>query len=295
MIAASGVCGTNTDAMAALEGRSLPGFCAISLDELLCVTSPSDQQLKEPEMEQKFSAALDLRVAEQLELVDRLGPKWPEFSKSWRRYNPDNPWFNHSDGAVYYSILTTLRPKRIMEVGCGFSSAIALDVRDQELHDLELTFIEPYPDRLFELLREGDNTTATIHRAILQDVPVETFDVLEKDDILFIDSSHISKPGSDVNMLFFEILPRLRPGVVVHLHDIFFPFEYPDTWLSRDDWLNLGWNELYLLQTFLSYNNVFEIMFFNCLVWQEHAEIVRRYFPEGHRDLPGSIWLRRVS
>ena len=91
MIAASGVYGTDTDAMAALEGRSLPGFCTISLDELLCITSPSDQKLKEPEMELKFSAAYDLRVEEQLELVDRLGPKWPEFSKSWRRYTPNEP------------------------------------------------------------------------------------------------------------------------------------------------------------------------------------------------------------
>lgn len=246
-------------------------------------------------MELEFSAALDLRVEEQLELVDRLGPKWPAFSKSWRRYSPENLWYNHSDGAVYYSILTTLRPKRIIEVGCGFSSAIALDVRDQELHDLELTFIEPYPNRLFELLEEGDNKTATIHRSILQDVPIETFDVLEKDDILFIDSSHISSPGSDVNMLFFKILPRLKPGVVVHLHDIFFPFEYPDTWLNRADWRSLGWNELYLLQAFLSYNSAFEIMFFNCLVWQKHPEIVSRYFPECAKDLPGGIWLRRVA
>jgi predicted O-methyltransferase YrrM len=248
-------------------------------------------------MDLKSSGALDLRVEEQLELVDRLGPKWPEFAKSWRRYTPNEPnhWYNLSDGAVYYSILTTLRPKRIIEVGCGFSSAIALDVRDQELHDLELTFIEPYPARLLELLKEGDNSAATIHKAIVQDVPIETFDALEKDDILFIDSSHISSPGSDVNMLLFEVLPRLRPGVVVHFHDIFFPFEYPESWLNRDDWLNLGWNELYLLRAFLSHNNVFQIMFFNCLVWREHPEIVRRYLPEGTKNLPGSLWLRRVS
>jgi hypothetical protein len=282
-----------------LRGRSLPGLCTISLDELLCVTSSSDQKLKEPEMEPKFRAAYDLRVEEQLELVDRLGPKWPEFSKSWRRYTPANPWYNHSDGAVYYSILTTLRPKRVIEVGCGFSSAIALDVRDQELHDLELTFIEPYPARLLELLKEGDNTTTTIHKAIVQDVPIETFDVLEKDDILFIDSSHISKSGSDVNLLLFQVLPRLRPGVVVHFHDIFFPFEYPAPWLNRapgrEHWPDLGWNELYLLRAFLSYNNVFQIMFFNCMIWREHPEILRRYFPEGAKDLPGSIWLRRVA
>ncbi|HEX7323125.1 MAG TPA: class I SAM-dependent methyltransferase [Mycobacterium sp.] len=246
-------------------------------------------------METRYSAAYDLRVEEQLKLVDHLGPKWLEFAKSWRRYTPENPWYNHSDGAVYYSILTTLRPKRIIEVGCGFSSAIALDVRDRELKDLELTFIEPHPERLLELLKEGDNKTATIHRSIVQDVAIETFDVLEKDDILFIDSSHISSPGSDVNMVLFEVLPRLKPGVVVHFHDIFFPFEYPDTWLNRTDWLDLGWNELYLLRAFLSYNNVFQVMFFNCLLWREHADIVRRYFPECDKNLPGSLWLRRVA
>ncbi len=96
-------------------------------------------------------------------------------------------------------------------------------------------------------------------------------------------------------MLFSEIFPRLKPGVVVHFHDIFFPFEYPDAWLNRDDWPSLGWNELYLLRAFLSYNNVFQIIFFNCLVWQEHPEIVRRYFPEWTKDLPGGIWLRRVT
>jgi predicted O-methyltransferase YrrM len=251
--------------------------------------------LKEPEMESQLSPALDLRVEQQLELAKTLGPKWSEFWKSWRRYNPNNPWYNYSDAAVYYSILTTVRPKRIIEVGCGFSSAVALDVRDHELHDLELTFIEPYPTRLYELLEEGDNKTATIHEVILQDIAIETFDVLEKDDILFIDSSHISSPGSDVNMLFFQILPRLKPGVLVHLHDIFFPFEYPDTWLSREDWPSLGWNELYVLEAFLSYNDAYEILFFNCMVWQEHSEVVSPYLPEFHQDLPGGIWLRRVS
>ena len=101
--------------------------------------------------------------------------------------------------------------------------------------------------------------------------------------------------ASDVNMLLFQVLPRLRPGVIVHFHDIFFPFKYPDTWLNRDDWMNLGRNELYLLQAFLSYNNVFQIRFFNCVVWREHPEIVSRYLPEGTKNLPGSIYLRRVT
>jgi len=233
---------------------------------------------------------LDLRVDEQLALADLLAPKWPEFSRSWSRYtNPTNGFFGLCDGAVYYSMLTTLRPKHIVEVGSGFTSAIALDVRDQELQDLQLTFIDPNPARLYELLKENDDTTITIHRDLVQNVPIELFDVLEKDDILFIDSTHVSKKGSDVNWLFLEVLPRLRPGVIVHVHDIFFPFDYPDAWLHRD------FNETYLLQAFLSYNNVFQIMFFNSWFWREHTDIVSRYLPEGARAKPGSIWLRKAT
>jgi hypothetical protein len=171
-----------------------------------------------------------IRAEEQVELAHRLGPQWADFSKSWRRYNPMNSWYGLSDGAVYYSMLTTLRPKHVVEVGSGFSSAIALDVREQGLPDLQLTFIEPRPKRLLGLLKENDKTTTTIYRNPVQDIPIEIFDVLAKDDILFIDSTHVSKPGSDVNWLFFRVLPRLQPGVVVHFHDIFFPFEYIDEW-----------------------------------------------------------------
>jgi Methyltransferase domain len=233
---------------------------------------------------------LDLREDEQLALADLLAPKWPEFSGSWSRYtHPTNGFFGLCDGAVYYSMLTTLRPKTIVEVGSGFTSAIALDVREKELEDLQLISIEPNPERLYGLLKENDHTHTTIHPDLVQNVPVELFDVLEKDDILFIDSSHVSKKGSDVNWLFLEVLPRLRPGVVVHVHDIFFPFDYPDAWLDR------GFNETYFLQAFLSYNNVFEIMFFSSWFWREHNDIVKLHLPEGAVGNPGSIWLRKAS
>jgi hypothetical protein len=235
--------------------------------------------------------AYDLHAVEQVEFADRLGPKWADFSKSWCRYNPMNSWYGLSDGAVYYSMLTTLRPKHVVEVGSGFSSAIALDVRDQELHDLELTFIEPHPKRLLGLLKESDNRTTTIHRNAVQDVPIEAYDILGKDDILFIDSTHVSKAGSDVNWLLFRVLPRLKPGVVVHVHDIFFPFEYRDSWLAE----RRSWNESYMLRSFLSYNTAFQIMFFNSWIWQKRPEVVRRYLPESTNDEPGSIWLRRVA
>jgi predicted O-methyltransferase YrrM len=244
---------------------------------------------------QRPGLALDdgynLRAKEQLEFANRLGPKWTDFSKSWRRYNAMNAMYGLSDGAVYYSILTTLRPKNVVEVGSGFSSAVALDVRDHELNDLKLTFIEPYPERLLGILEESDKTTTTVRRSAVQDVPIEAFDILDTDDILFIDSTHVSKPGSDINWLFFRVLPRLKPGVVIHVHDVFYPFEYPDDWLSE----RRSWNESYLLRSFLSYNNAFQIIFFSSWIWQVHPEVVRRYLPESIDQRPGSIWLRRVA
>jgi hypothetical protein len=252
---------------------------------------------------------LDLRGDEQVELAHRLGPKWSEFKKSWSRYTWPNSWYQMSDGAVYYSMLTTLRPKRILEVGSGFTSAIALDVRDQELHDLELTFIDPNPERLLGLLKGNDHAVTTLYRKPVQEVPIEAFDVLEKDDILFIDSSHTSRSRSDVNVLFFDVLPRLREGVVVHIHDIFYPFEYPDAWLNTQ---GFAWNELYFVRAFLTYNSTFQITLFNSWLWQQHPEIVGRYLPESvnlrtHPEIvgrhlpesvslrPSSLWLRRVA
>jgi hypothetical protein len=107
-------------------------------------------------------------------------------------------------------------------------------------------------------------------------VPIEVFDVLDDGDILFIDSTHVSKPGSDVNWLFFRVLPRLKPGVVIHVHDIFYPFEYHNDWLTE----RRSWNESYLLRSFLSYNNTFQITFFSSWIWQEHPEVVLRHLPE---------------
>jgi Methyltransferase domain len=256
-----------------------------------------------------MSEPLDLRADEQIELAHRLGPQWRAFRKSWRRYTWPNSWYQISDGAVYYSMLTTLRPKRILEVGSGFTSAIALDVRDQELHDLELTFIDPNPGRLLGLLKDNDHAATKIYRKPVQEIPIEAFDVLEKNDILFIDSSHTSSSGGDVNLLFFDVLPRLREGVVVHIHDMFYPFEYPDGWLASR---GFAWNELYFVRAFLSYNSTFQIMLFNSWLWREHPEVVERHFPESvdlraHPEIawrslpasvnlsPASLWLRRVD
>jgi len=124
----------------------------------------------------------------------------------------------------------------------------------------------------------------------VQTVPVAQFKQLEANDVLFIDSSHVVKIGSDVNYLFLEVLPRLRPGVIVHIHDIFLPNEYPRAWVLEQCRF---WTEQYLLQAFLSFNSDFEIVFANSYMGRRHADMMKATFPNSPWWGGGSFWMRR--
>jgi hypothetical protein len=233
--------------------------------------------------------AIDLHEAEQVALMKQLEPLWhglpDQATAGWRYRSSD--MFAPGDATVYYALLQHLRPARIVETGSGFTSALALDVRDRYLPDLELTFIEPHPERLYGLLRDADRSSATILPQPIQDVPLETYDQLRAGDILFVDTSHVAKTGSEVNWVFFNVLPRLVPGVIVHVHDTFWPFEYPRPWLEA----RMSWSELYLLRAFLMYNERFRVMLFTDWLWQLHPELfttLRRDYDGG----TGSLWLR---
>ena len=234
---------------------------------------------------------VDLNAAAQRELAEKLAPIWVECAAAWRRYRPDNSMYGLADAAVYYSLLRQMRPRRIIEIGSGFSSALALDVRDADLPKLELTFVEPYPDRLHRLLNDVDLANTTLHRQPVQNVPLDIYDVLHADDVLFIDSTHVAKAGSDVNWLFFRVLPRLAVGVIVHIHDIFFPFEYQDEWLDA----GRSWNESYMLRAFLTNNASYEILLFSSWLWRDQRALVSRYLPEAAALEPGGIWLRKTA
>lgn len=211
-------------------------------------------------------------------------------AEGWR-YHPDNNMYGLGDAAVYHGMLRRFPPRRIVEVGSGFSSAVALDTADRFLPDADLkfTFIEPYPDRLLGLLGDRDKQRCTLIRRPVQDAGTEVFEELVAGDIVFIDSSHVSKAGSDVNLLFFEILPRLADGVLVHVHDILWPFEYPERWLRQ----RRGWTEAYLLRAFLAFNSAFSIELFNAWLWHSEPELVREALPAAAGQLPGGIWLRK--
>lgn len=209
------------------------------------------------------------------------------------RYYFENKTYAHADGLVLFTMLNTLKPKKLIEVGSGFSSALILDTRDKFLeHSLELTFIDPNPeDRLYGLLKPEDYKTASVVKDIVQNTAPSAFQKLEANDILLIDNSHVSKTGSDVNYLMTEILPVLNKGVVVHIHDIFYPFEYPSEWLLN---LRLNWNEIYSVHNFLLFNNAYKIIFFSDYIQQKYKEKLLPETPLFFKDRPGSLWIQRV-
>jgi len=207
------------------------------------------------------------------------------------RYYYEQTFFGYSDAIFLYSFLRFFQPRRIIEVGSGFSSAVILDTVERFLpRRPELTFIEPYPDRLKMLLRPADQASSHIIERKVQDVPLETFRSLESGDLLFIDSSHVVKCGSDVQFLIFEVMPLLPAGIFVHFHDVFYPFEYPPDWLLGGRY----WNEDYFLRAFLSYNNAWEICFFNTFVAVAFKDFLAQKMPLCLRDPGGSLYIRRT-
>lgn len=225
---------------------------------------------------------------------------FPEEPHKDYRYHLNNDFYAYSDGIILYSMIRHVKPKRFIEVGSGYSSAAALDTNDIFFGGaIDFTFIEPYPERLQRLLRAEDKNRNNVEilRSAVQDVPIDTFRSLKSGDMLFIDSTHVSKTGSDVNFLLFEVLPALEAGVHIHFHDVFYPFEYPLEWIYD----GRSWNEAYLLRAFLQYNSTFGITYFSSYMERMYrSEIAGRMplcikRPRGELTIPGSLWIQRQS
>lgn len=235
---------------------------------------------------------IDLRENEQVTLLRELSAHYPELpygKLAGLRYRFGNPNFGHGDAIVLYSMIRHLRPRRIVEVGSGYSSAVILDTNALFLQGAAAcTFVDPAPQLLESLLQPDDR--ARVLGVRVQDAPEEIFTSLEANDVFFVDSSHVLKTGSDVQHILFEILPRLRSGVYVHFHDVFYPFEYPRSWVCD---LGFAWNEIYAVHAFLQYNTAFEIVFFNSFLAATHEELFRAAMPLFLANPGGSLWLRR--
>ncbi|HWT73635.1 MAG TPA: hypothetical protein VN258_02805 [Mobilitalea sp.] len=204
------------------------------------------------------------------------------------RHRYGNPSLSPGDAIGLHCMLRILQSKRLIEVGSGYTSAVTLDTNEFYLENkIDLKFIEPYPTLLQSLLKKSDKVE--LMPTGLQEIPLSTFEQLDSGDILFIDSTHVSKIGSDVNYLFFEILPSLKKGVYIHLHDIFYPFEYPKQWIYS----GMIWNELYLLRAFLQNNKDYEIIFFQNMMEKKYMNLFLEKWPLQAPVHGGSFWLRK--
>jgi len=202
------------------------------------------------------------------------------------RFHFNNGLFDGTDALVAYCIFRHFQPRLIVEVGGGFSSLVAAEAIAKNRNSA-LICIEPFPP---DFLRRGFAGLHSLIEKRVEDIDVEFFSQLKSGDILFIDSSHTVKVGGDVNYLFLEVLPRLKPGVIVHVHDIFLPFDYRRDWVM--DELRF-WTEQYLLQAFLSFNSEFEVLMANAYLAHRYLEELNATFTNSPWWGGGSFWMRR--
>jgi len=216
---------------------------------------------------------------------------FPEHKSEDFRYYFDNPNFSYGDGSVWHAMLRHFRPKRVIEIGSGYSSANMIDTIERYFdHEVALTFVEPFPELLQSLVgKTSDN--ATIVASAVQDCDLNVFRALRAGDILFIDSTHILRTGSDVCFELFEILPALAEGVIVHIHDMFWPFEYPEDWVVKE---NRSWNELYAVRAFLTGNSEWKVIMFNDYLAKIERDVVMESYPTFLRNPGGGLYLQKL-
>ena len=204
----------------------------------------------------------------------------------------NNPSLCPADAEFLYSIIRHFKPRRVIEVGCGYSTRLAVQAEKKNLAEnaeraCTHICIEPYEMPWLEKL------DVQVMRSKVEDVPLATFSQLEAGDILFIDSSHIIRPQGDVLFEFLEILPTLKPGVLIHVHDVFSPRDYLADWIMDQ---HCQWNEQYLLEAFLSFNSQFRIIGAVNLLKKEHGKALEDKCPTTATrpaDEPGSFWMIR--
>ncbi|HUN78378.1 MAG TPA: class I SAM-dependent methyltransferase [Solirubrobacteraceae bacterium] len=215
-----------------------------------------------------------------------------EASDDETEYYAANGQFPPLDAWVLEGVLRHFKPRRMIEIGCGFSSLVSARTNCDHLDlGMELTCIEPYP-RPFLLSGVPGITNVRVER--IQDTPLELFVELGKDDIVFVDTSHTVKTGGDVTWIFHEIVPRLAAGVIVHIHDFFLPGDYPEPWVM-EGW---GWNETYLVRSFLTFNSAFKVLWGTKYMLIHHPDDVRVAFPnlDRYSAMGGaSLWIQRLD
>lgn len=242
---------------------------------------------------------VDMNDKIQLKYLDKLGRFSDEFKQfkmldrfvdTQIDYNfyLQNFAFEGVDALSYYAFIRLLKPKKIVEIGSGWSTKIAAKAC-LENNVGDLFSIEPYPQ---QILKKGFPGFSKLVAKRVEDVRIKFFEKLGKGDILFIDSSHTVKIGGDVNYIFFEILPKLKKGVYIHIHDIFLPYDYPKDWVMKE---RRFWGEQYLLHAFLMYNKAFEVVFARGYLNSKYPGRMAKVFKGIEPAGGGSFWMRKTK
>ena len=268
---------------------------------------PDTQSLPETLWTQRSKlVGINMNASVQLDLLRNHFPKFRDEYEQFPTTPPEEPGhfylnnhlFDGTDALVAYCMVRNFQPQLIIEVGSGFSSLL-LGQAATKNNNSALICIEPFPQ---EFLKHGFRGLHSLIEKKVQDMDLDFFSQLGPGDVLFIDSSHTVKIGGDVNYLFLEVLPRLKPGVIVHVHDIFFPFEYRRDWVKEEFRF---WTEQYLLQAFLAFNSEFEALMANRYLAYKYPEDLKAAFPSlgklkanSKQSISwggGSFWMRRKN
>ena len=256
------------------------------------------KHLKKSLRAERKMLGIDFNIEEQLKIISEFNynselVKFPLEKSDKIEYFYNNNSYMSGDSEYLYNIIRHFKPRRIIEIGSGYSTlmasnAIKKNISENQNYNCDHYCIEPYEQDWLSKI------AVTLIRERVEDIEVDFFKQLQKDDILFIDSSHIIRPQGDVLFEYLELLPILNPGVIIHIHDIFSPRDYLDKWIYDD---HLMWNEQYLLEAFLCFNNEFKIIgavnYLSNNYKTHFCNIAPIYASQNNRE-PGAFWIQKM-
>jgi len=254
-------------------------------------------EIKHSFSEDRNLPGINWNIPEQLKMLDKLSfseelKNTPTEKKNNLEFYLNNDSFLSGDAEYWYQLIRLKKPKRIFEVGSGNSTLMAINAikknkAENSDYKCKHLCIEPFEAPWLE------KTGVTVVRDKIESLDISFFSELESGDILFIDSSHVIKPEGDVLFEYLQLLPTLNNGVIVHIHDIFSPKNYPDIWLRENIWL---WNEQYLLEAFLSHNSSWKIIGSLNYLHHNHYIELKKVCPflTPNRE-PGSFYIQKTT
>lgn len=245
---------------------------------------------------------IDFKEKSQIALLHELGTKYSDECQ-WPLQPTNNPAdfylqnqsFSYGCAASTHCVIRHFKPDNIIEIGSGMSTRVISKAvqMNRPATGCNYMVVDPFPN---PFVKNRSIEITELHDNRVELLDFSFFKRLKENDILFIDSGHCVKIGGDVNYLFLEILPRVAPGVIIHIHDITIPYEYPKVYATSETFRQF-WTEQYLLQSFLCFNSEFEVLLAMNYIMTDHSKSFREFFPhynpEIHPFMSGSFWIRR--